>query len=157
MTIKHDIAIELQRLAPLGGGALEVRTPDGKLLAQLSAIDQIGCGCDRLSYQSAKLAGQSLDRLKQISGDLTKRLNYLLEPVGLLEADAESCTVQLRSTPPQQGDDGRSYYELLVRQGGEILLLRYHKAPGAPRAVISALLTREVLSRLAEDFVAATG
>lgn len=157
MSIKSDIALELQRLAPLGGGALEVRTPDGKLLAQLSAVDPIGCGCDRLSYQTAKLAGQSLERLKQISGALTKRLTYLLEPVGLLEADAESCTVQLRSTPPQQGDDGRSYYELLVRQGGEILLLRYHKAPGAPRAAITAQLTREVLARLADDFVAAAG
>jgi hypothetical protein len=63
--------------------------------------------------------------------------------------------VQLRSSPPQQGDDGTSYYELMVRRGGDITLSRYQKQPGQIRQIVPANVTREVLQRLAEDFVAA--
>ena len=39
----------------------------------------------------------------------------------------------MRSNPPQKDDDGRSYYELLVRRGGEIALVRYRKENGTAR------------------------
>jgi hypothetical protein len=61
---------------------------------------------------------------------------------------------QLRSSPPQRDDDGRSYYELTVRRGGEISLCRYRKEPGAARVQIPATVTREVLLRLVDDFEA---
>jgi hypothetical protein len=61
----------------------------------------------------------------------------------------------MRSNPPQRDEDGRSYYELLVRRGGEIALARYRKENGAARRPVAAHLTREVLLRLAADFVAA--
>jgi hypothetical protein len=80
-----------------------------------------------------------------------------MEPISAVELDADSCTVQCRSNPPQQGEDGRSYYELLVRKGGDIILCRYLKQPGQPRHTIPAHVTREVLARLGEDFVAAVG
>ena len=38
----------------------------------------------------------------------------------------------------QRDDDGRSYYELLVRRGGEITLARYRKENGDARRPISA-------------------
>jgi hypothetical protein len=63
--------------------------------------------------------------------------------------------VQLRSNPPQRDDDGRTYYELLVRRGGEIALTRYRKENGAARRPIAATVTREVLLRLVADFSAA--
>ena len=59
--------------------------------------------------------------------------------------------------PPQRDDDGRSYYELLVRRGGEIALARYRKENGAARQLIAATVTREVLLRLAGDFCAVLG
>jgi hypothetical protein len=65
--------------------------------------------------------------------------------------------VQLRSSPPQQGGDGSSEYELFVRRGGEISLCRCAKSPGQPRRTIPAHVTREVFTRLADDFVAAVG
>ena len=82
------------------------------------------------------------------------RLTYLMEPISPIEIDAEACVAQLRSNPPQRDDDGRSYYELLVRRGGEIALVRYRKEPGTPRQQIAATVTREVLLRLADDFEA---
>ena len=158
MTISQDIKHELDRIQSLQGPArLEVETVAGKLESQISQVDAIGCALETLVYRSDKLAGATIAQLKKLSDNLTKRLTYLLEPIGALEADAESCTVQMRSSPPQQGDDGSSYYELLVRRGGEISLCRYAKSPGQPRRTIATQLTREVFIRLAEDFVAAVG
>ena len=156
MNIKQDIASELQRLAP-SGGELEVRTPSGRIVGNLDAIDAIGCSFMRFDYQSATLANATVDSLKALSAKIQQRLTYLLEPVSLLEVDKESVSIQMRSSPPQVGDDGRSYYELLVRRGGEVTLRRYHKAPGQPRSVVPAQVTREVLGRLGDDFVAVIG
>ena len=92
--------------------------------------------------------------LERIGNDLASRVTYLMEPIRPIEIDADACVVQMRSTPPQKDDDGRSYYELLVRRGGEIALTRYRKEPGTPRQQIPATVTREVLLRLAGDFSA---
>ena len=48
-------------------------------------------------------------------------------------------------------------YEVLVRAGGSISLRRYRKPRGAMREPVSATVTREVLVRLAGDFVASVG
>jgi hypothetical protein len=77
-----------------------------------------------------------------------------MEPISPIELDAAACVVQLRSTPPQKDDDGRSYYELMVRRGGEISLRRFRKEPGMSRQPIAANMTREVLLRLVGDFCA---
>jgi hypothetical protein len=156
MTIKQDIALELQRLAP-HGGELEVRTATGRVVGQLDVVDAVGCAFTRFDYQSSNLANATVDSLKALSAKIQQRLTYLLEPISLLETDSESVSIQMRSSPPQVGDDGRSYYELLVRRGGEVTLRRYHKAAGQPRQVIPAHVTREVLGRLADDFVSVVG
>ena len=158
MTISQDIKHELDRIQTLQVPArLIVDAPAGNLESQIAQVDAIGCALESLAYRTDKLAGATIGQLKRLSDDLTKRLTYLLEPIGALEADAESCTVQMRSNPPQKDHDGASYYELLVRRGGEISLCRYAKSPGQPRRTIPAHVTREVFTRLAEDFVAAVG
>jgi len=43
----------------------------------------------------------------------------------------------------------------MVRRGGDITLSRYGKKPGQLRQIIAAHVTREVLARLADDFVSA--
>jgi hypothetical protein len=61
----------------------------------------------------------------------------------------------MRSNPPSKGDDGTTYYELLVRRGGELELVRFRKIPGHVRETIPAMLTREVYLRLAADLASA--
>jgi hypothetical protein len=158
MTTKQEIERELTRIqAQNGVGRLEVDAPSGKLEAHLIAVDAIGCAFESFTYKTDKLASSTVKDLKKLSGTLTAKLNYLMEPISAVELDADSCTVQCRSNPPQQGEDGRSYYELLVRKGGDILLCRYLKQPGQPRQVVPAQVTREVLARLGEDFVVTVG
>lgn len=156
MTIRQDIERELKRIQAVSGrGLLQIPTPDGRIEADLLAVDAIGCSFQTLAYSTDRLANASLEELKQISEKLTAKLTYLLEPIGLVEADADRCSVQLRSSPPQKGEEGTSYYELMVRRGGHVTLSRYSKQAGQLRQIVPAQLTREVFCRLADDFLAA--
>ena len=156
MSIRLEIERELKRIqAVTGRGLLQVQTPEGRVEADLVAVDAIGCSFQTLAYMTDKLAGASLDQLKSISQSLTGKLTYLLEPIGVVEADSDRCSVQLRSSPPQKNDDGTTYYELMVRKGGDITLSRYSKKPGQLRLIVPAHVTREVIGRLADDFLAA--
>jgi hypothetical protein len=156
MTLQTEIERELTRIQAVSGrGLLQVDVPDGRVEADLVAVDAIGCSFQTLALSTSKLAAASLDELKAVSQTLTSKLTYLLEPIGLVEADADRCSIQLRSNPPQKGEDGTSYYELMVRRGGDITLSRYSKTSGQLRRIIPANVTREVLARLADDFVAA--
>ena len=156
MSMRSDMERELKRIQAVSGrGLLQVDCAAGKVEADLVAVDAIGCSFQTLAYLTDKLAGSTLAELKELSDELTGKLTYLLEPIGLVEADADRCCVQLRSSPPQKGDDGTNYYELMVRRGGDISLSRYSKKPGQLRQIIPAHVTREVLCRLADDFVAA--
>jgi len=105
--------------------------------------------------RSDALASAGIERLRDVSQKLAARLTYLLEPIAPVEVDAQQCVVQLRSNPPQRDEQGTSYYELLVRQGGELSLRRWTKEPGDVRRPLAAHVTREVLLRLAGDFAAA--
>ena len=127
-------------------------TPVGQLECELASLDAIGCAFTQLTLRADRLAGATVDELKQISETLSNRINYLLEPISPIEIDQEGATVQMRSNPPQQNEPGHSYYELFLRRGGSIALYRYEKKTGAIRSRTAATLTHEVLGRLIEDF-----
>lgn len=139
-------------------GRHELRAREGnqELCAELVALDSLACAFERLALSSAALAGASVDRLKKAAEALSTRVNYLLEPVQPIEVDPHQCTVQMRSMPPQKDEDKTSYYELLVQCSGEISLMRYEHA-NQGRTPIPAHVTREVLSRLVEDFATVAG
>src|SRR5438445_6049665 len=156
MSIQPDIERELKRIQAVSGrGLLQVDSEAGRVEADLVAVDAIGCSFQTLGLSTGKLAGVSLDELKAISETLTGKLTYLLEPIGLVEADADRCSIQLRSNPPKKGEEETSYYELMVRRGGDITLSRYSKKSGKLRQIIPANGTREVLGRLADNFISA--
>lgn len=128
---------------------------DGPLLwsCALTALDRLGCEFSGFVVCGAPLQSATTADLERRAAQLAQRVNYLLEPLRPIEVDPDQCVVQMRSSPPLQGDDGSTYYELLVR-AGELRLHRYRKTPGTPRATIPALVTREVLLRLVGDFAA---
>ena len=158
MSIRQDIERELKRIQAVSGrGLLQVDCTAGRIEADLLAVDAIGCSFQTLAYSTPRLADSTLEKLREISQVLTAKLTYLLEPIGVVEADSDRCSVQLRSNPPQKGEDGTSYYELMIRRGGDITLSRYTKHPGQLRQIVPAQVTREVLGRLADDFISAAG
>jgi hypothetical protein len=126
----------------------------GRVEGAMLAVDTLACSFESLALLTDRLAGASVDELKQLSERLAAKLNYLLEPIHPVEVDAGECTVQLRSSPPQRDENGATYYELLVRRG-ELRLCRYNKPKSQSRQRIAAQLTREVFHRVVADFVAA--
>lgn len=158
MSFKPAIDAELNRLVILGGkGRLEVQAGTSQCSAEILRCDTIGCLVDELVYETPALANTTIDELKRLCGELSSKLTYLLEPIGMTETDADSATVQMRSSPPHKDEDGTSYYELLIRKGGAITLRRYLARKGQLRERIPAELTRQVLVRLADDFAAVAG
>ncbi|MEX2169404.1 MAG: hypothetical protein WD851_08835 [Pirellulales bacterium] len=150
MTLKSLFDQELH--ATHGPRVVAVKHDGTVLRCEITAIDALGVSFRKLTLETLQLAGVSLAQLERIAKRLSEKLSYLLEPVEPIEADALTCTVQMRSNPPQKDDDGSSYYELLVKAGGELSLERYRKEPGAKRTPLDATVTREVLLRLAGDF-----
>lgn len=155
MNLKSEIQSELTTLAAQGGcGRIGIDDGSGKLTIEVIAIDAIGCSIEQIAYFTKKMASLSMPQLTKLSQELTKKLTYLLEPIGVIETDLDSATIQLRSTPPQKERERTEYYELLVRRGGEITLVRWQKEEGRIRELTPAHFTREVLCRLACDLQA---
>lgn len=150
-TLNHELDAMLSAAMP---ASLACDTPTGRLECDLASIDGIGCAFTKLALRADKLPNATVDELKQISEKLSQTINYLLEPISPIEIDSEGATVQMRSNPPQKDDDGTTYYELLVRRDG-LTLCRYSRVVGQSRQEVPANVTREVLTRLAGDFVAA--
>jgi hypothetical protein len=142
-----------------------LRAAVGQRHQSLSVVDgqrTVRCNADEceplaatiidLVLETPELARATAFELQAASAGLAKRVNYLLEPIAPIELDAQGCTVQMRSNPPQQDDNGRRYYELILRRGGSIALCRFEKLPGQPRVRVPAVLTHEVIGRLVDDF-----
>jgi hypothetical protein len=151
MSLTDQINDELNRLRASGGaGALSADAPNGRLECDMAGVDAIGCAVDAFAFRTGRLTGASLEKLKKIGEDLSRRVTYLLEPIAIIELDAEGVTVQLRSSPPSQDGGVTSYYELSINQDG-LSLRRYQSQTGQPRQAVPAHFTHEAFRRLARD------
>lgn len=150
-------ALAVEAPFALGRKNFVVEDSGNRVVCGLTGLDALACQFEHLCLESDHLAGATMERIQQISDDLSKRLTYLLEPVSPIEINSEKCTVQMRSKPPQKDEDQSTYYELLVQKGGLIQLSRYQKRRNAAREVIPAQVTREVWARLVADFADAAG
>ena len=124
----------------------------GQFDAELVALDSMACRATNVQLLNSRFEKSSMSELRQVAQQLASRLIYLLEPITPIEIDEDQVTVQLRSNPPLRDEDGRQYYELLVSRSG-LRLCRYRQAAEKSRENIPADLTREILCRLAEDFL----
>jgi hypothetical protein len=157
MTLRTQLEHELNQLGGGGTATLETTSGNRRLTCDLVERNTLAVALQSLRVATSELASASSDKLERMAKELSSRLTYLMEPIRPIEIDADACVAQLRSSPPQRDDDGRSYYELTARRGGEIALARYRKEGGKPREQIAAHVTREVLLRLADDFEAVLG
>lgn len=157
MTLIDNIRTALAAMPSFAHGleTLAAEHAGQRFFCELTALDTLGCAFERFELRSDALANAGIDRLRAVSQNLSARLTYLLEPISPIEVDGEQCVVQMRSNPPQRDERSTSYYELLVRKGGELSLRRWKKEPGDARQPLAAQVTREVLLRLAGDFSSA--
>lgn len=157
MNLKDQIRTTLSGLAPFSQGVQVVEATDAgqHLRVELVALDRLACALDEFVLHSDALRGANAERLKKVAEKLSTSLTYLLEPIAPIEIDAHGCTVQMRSNPPQKDASQTSYYELLVRDSGDLSLCRFVRPNGQSRTRIPAEVTREVLLRLVGDFATA--
>jgi hypothetical protein len=157
MSFRTELTMALDQLGSFAAGPHELSVAaDGvRLWCEIQSADQLAVAINRSVIAIDKLQATPLKQLENIAASLAKRLTYLLEPISPIETDSEQCIVQMRSNPPSRGDDGTTYYELLVRRGGELELVRFRKIPGHVREPIPTTLTREVFVRLVTDLAAA--
>jgi hypothetical protein len=86
------------------------------------------------------------------AGKLAERINYLLEPLAVIEKDRRRA--MLRSEAPADGRADGDYYEMWVEPDG-LSVERYHGEPGQRREPRPVSLTWEQADRLARDVEAA--
>jgi hypothetical protein len=154
MTLPAQFEQELKNLGTGGAATLSLTADPQHLTCDIVERDSLAVSFNTLRLATSQLAQATVSDLERISKTLSSRLTYLMEAISPIETDAEACTVQLRSNPPQRDDDGRTYFELIVHRGGELSLVRYRKEAGSSRQQVPATVTREVLTRLVKDFTA---
>jgi hypothetical protein len=152
MTLKNQFEQELLNSGSGDPAVVAVHDSPRHLSCDVVERNSLAVSFKQLRLATDELASADAAKLERIGKALAGRLTYLMEPIAPIELDAAACVVQLRSSPPQRDDDGRSYYELTVRRGGEIALARFRKENGGVRQQIAATVTREVLLRLVGDF-----
>jgi hypothetical protein len=155
MNVHQQFERELAKIGSGGAATVAVDDSPRQLSCDIVERNPLAVSFTQLRLATAELASADTARLERIGKALAAKLTYLMEPISPIEIDAQRCVVQLRSHPPQRDDDGRSYYELLIRRGGEIALSRYRKDNGDARRPVTATVTREVLLRLVGDFCTA--
>ncbi len=153
MSLKHAVEKQLAALALPLVGPVVVQASDAREQAELelAELDRLGASVARLVVSSTCLAGVELERLRALGEQLARQLTYLLEPLRVIECDGESCAVQMRSSQPHREGDDRFFYELWLRRGGQMELVRWHTVPGAVKEQVPMQLTREILLRLVDD------
>lgn len=115
--------------------------------------DELGCRVWELTCQ--RVAGPMAAGLRTWAERICSRVTGLLEPLRLVEVDAQRLVAQLRSQSPTARDEQEFYHEVLLHAAGTAAVRRYQAArAGQPRQQVAFVLTHEVLAKLAGDLTA---
>lgn len=163
MTLSRKIADAIESHESQAGpgvpGAIRAET-DAHRIGLIDAVGgPVGVACGALTFAATDpgpaLAGADL----RAWGDrLAARLTYLMEPLVLLEVDAEAGSAELRSRVPTARGDVRSFYEVRLGRDRSLQLRRIRfDAAARRREPAPCRFTGEVVERLADDLVASLG
>lgn len=120
-----------------------------------TAVESLGCAFRELRV-AADLHDRPFDSLKAWAEQICRKVNYLLEPIGVLELDPESQQVLVRSAVPAKSAEQTAYYEILIAAPGRLCLRRYTRPVHSSQPQPCDLqLTQEVLLKLVDDIIAA--
>ena len=157
MSLSRKIADAVDSL-PVGGPLpclVEAEAGPSQLALNLTAHGPIGLAFDGLEYSRSDQAELSPQALQGWGDRLAARLTYLMEPLVVLEVDAQAGEAELRSQSPTPRGDRRSFYEVRLRREGSLRLRRIaYDEQARRRQAVPCQMTLEVLERLADDLAA---
>jgi hypothetical protein len=135
--------------------SVTVEESPNRLTLQITALDTVGVACTALEFVTTSRSEWTSDALRDWGGRLASRVTYLMEPLKVIEIDAQGGEVQIRSERPTPRADQRGYYEIRLFRQGSLRMERFtlDEATRVRRPTLCQL-TREVLERLADDFAA---
>jgi hypothetical protein len=148
----------------LRGKLAEIRFDDGRRTIAAEAhgwtvavaadcVDRLGCQVWELTLTRTGAAPAA--DLKARGEALAARCTGLLEPLGLVEVDADAKTALLRSAPPSRRDDELFYYEVLLKPEAAAVRRFQATQTAGKRAQIAFTLTHDALTKLVDDLTAA--
>lgn len=120
-------------------------------LASLSVEKNDALSCSVTELTCERTAGDALPT-RAWAESLAQRVRGLMEPLRVIEIDADRDEAMLRSDVPSVRNEKRSHYELQLQAGRKATLKRFVAATeaGAKREPTSFVLTHEALSRLVD-------
>lgn len=153
MSLSHAIVAALDK----GGHGDTIQVTEGtdSLGLDVVASSSVGVECRSVVYQCRSKASWTADDLRAWSDRVAARVTYLMEPLVVVETDAEESEVQMRSKTPTPRGQSRGFYEVRLNASGTLRLARVlFDEQDRRRRPATFQLTREVLERLADDLVA---
>ncbi len=115
-------------------------------------VDTLGCRLREVVLTRTSPLGCA-DSLTDQASRIAARVSGLLEPLRLIEVDAEHALAQLRSHAPAHRGENVQYYEVVRHADGTTRLGRYDANPtaGSKRQAISFTLTHEAIAKVVSD------
>jgi hypothetical protein len=157
MSLSKKIAAALDENTKVHDPPCTVTVEQGRhrLTVHLSALDSVGLAFSALEFATASRPEWTSEALQQWGQRLAGRVTYLMEPLKVVEIDADGGEVQIRSQTPTTRAERRGYYEVCLFKQGTLRMERYaFEETTRQRRSTTCQLTREVLERLADDLVA---
>ena len=126
-----------------------------RVTLHLTALDTVGVAFSSFEFATTGRAVWTSEALNEWGSRLSSRINYLMEPLKVLEIDAGGGEVQIRSQSPTARSAERGYYEMRLFREGLLRMQRFtFDEATRQRRQSPCQLTREVLERLADDIAA---
>lgn len=145
----------IQRLDAGSGPEVEVRGAALRTRLCTADSDRLGIMVLAVTFDGMARSIEAAD-LRQRLLRLTEKVDYLSEPLQLVEHDPERTGALLRSAEVREAGPDREYFEMRVEMNRDTVFSRLRQPPGgSDRTRMPFLMTRETLARLIDDLAAA--
>ena len=125
-----------------------------RLVLHLTSSGPVGLAFSAFDFTTSAHSEWTPGSLKAWGDRIAARVNYLMEPLVVLEHDALAGQVEIRSHAPTTRGDRRAFYEIRILNAGALRFERVSFDESTRRrASVDCMMTREVLERLVDDII----
>ncbi len=156
MTLDDTLLEKLANWKPPGDGrhTFAFLDPESGTSAQIAVdrLDALSCQLWEIGLARSARATANEPSLGAWAQRVADKVTGLMEPLKVIEVDADRGQALLRSEAPSQKGDDLNYYEVLLHRTGSASVRRY-KGSRQPvqRQQAGFVLTREALAKLVRD------
>lgn len=135
----------------VGKTVVEASSPKGSVSVVVEDADRLGVLTGPITAQ--REGGGKPGGVPAQAAEAVRRLNYLQEPLAVIESEDRRARAILRSEAPRPTNGGREYNEAVLDGDGSISIRRFRTDSAGRRRATPSNLSRETLGRLADDLL----